>query len=369
MAKAVGVTTQELDKMLERGEVFAADALPNFGKELRNFARQNDALSKSLGGINFATGNLANTMREFREELFQAGLGQAIIDLFNQVSMSLQDLKPLGRALGRIVGGFVDILTFAIRAITAPLSLLGEGLDMITESVGKLNIIFAGLAGVGIVRVIMGIRSAIMTLVTGGTIAGLGTLTGAVGSFAAISKTAFGAAAVRAVTGMRVALTGLLATATKLVLPFVAIAGVADEILSLFREGDAKKVGVLTSFEGDDRTVGERIREARLTPEERAERAAVRATQPRSLVGYLEQIAEQQKASQQSQSMMSPVPRTEFISRGEGMQRLQQGTGTRAPETPRRSSFTIFAEMDGEMFEQRIKSVSQDQIDNTLFTD
>jgi tape measure domain-containing protein len=75
-ARAMGVTTQELGKMLEQGQVVAADFLPKFAQQLRS------ELSGSVGeaskNVNVAVNRMATGWELLKREVAQSGIGKAI---------------------------------------------------------------------------------------------------------------------------------------------------------------------------------------------------------------------------------------------------------------------------------------------------
>jgi tape measure domain-containing protein len=105
-AKSMGVTTQELNKMLERGEVLASDLLPKLTVELENtFGEQAQQNANNLGSnIDYATGQAT---------LFFAELGKTsgITDGLNSMASAMgsifNQLRKLNSESG-IVGGFFD---------------------------------------------------------------------------------------------------------------------------------------------------------------------------------------------------------------------------------------------------------------------
>jgi tape measure domain-containing protein len=72
-AKAMGVTTKELNKMLEQGQVISAEFLPKFAKELDN-AFGEGALAK-VNSMTAATGRLGTAWDRFLESLGNASGG------------------------------------------------------------------------------------------------------------------------------------------------------------------------------------------------------------------------------------------------------------------------------------------------------
>jgi tape measure domain-containing protein len=100
-AKAMGVSTVEMGKMLERGEVMATDFLPRFAATLRE---------KFAGGVAEASKSARADLNRFHTELFrlktdfaQSGFMDAVIAALNAVSTTLKDpgLTESARQLGK----------------------------------------------------------------------------------------------------------------------------------------------------------------------------------------------------------------------------------------------------------------------------
>ena len=130
MARGLGVTTAELDKMLERGEVMAEDALPALARELRiTFGPQ----------VGAAVNSLQASMTAFQTALFdlRAVVGDALAPAIQRVTATVSDWleanqeaarqigEDLGDALSNVVqlliwtAENVDLLKFALLALLA----------------------------------------------------------------------------------------------------------------------------------------------------------------------------------------------------------------------------------------------------------
>jgi tape measure domain-containing protein len=76
MAKALSVSTAELGKMMERGELVATDVLPKFGRELKaQFGPDAARNAKTTTG---AINELKNAWTSFKQELIDAGFVDAL---------------------------------------------------------------------------------------------------------------------------------------------------------------------------------------------------------------------------------------------------------------------------------------------------
>ena len=90
-ARALGVTTQELDGMLRRGEVLAEDLLPRLATEFRNLAASE--LDEAAGGAAASTARLENAVLELNAAIaasgyldFKAALAEGAADVIRFAS-------------------------------------------------------------------------------------------------------------------------------------------------------------------------------------------------------------------------------------------------------------------------------------------
>lgn len=97
-ARAMGVTTAELSKMVEQGEVVADDFLPRFARELR----------KSVsGGLEGATESpaasferLANAMHELKSSIAESGLIDTMAALADKTTLTVRAFIHFGKEVG-----------------------------------------------------------------------------------------------------------------------------------------------------------------------------------------------------------------------------------------------------------------------------
>lgn len=117
-ARAMGVTTAELGKMLEQGQVISSDFLPKFAAQIRkelagSVEEAANSTAASLGRIDSAWGDLKRTMAD--SGLGQAAAGQLNIltDAMNNASESIRRAKAEGAGFwGQFGAGAGSALKF-----------------------------------------------------------------------------------------------------------------------------------------------------------------------------------------------------------------------------------------------------------------
>lgn len=118
-ASAMGVTTEELNGMLERGEVLASDMLPKLADELKKLYSGPAAQAAELPAANFA--RLQNAILELQVAIGDAGFMQMLVTGAINLTEALNALVDSG-ALDGIVSGLILIgqaalIAFAGKAV------------------------------------------------------------------------------------------------------------------------------------------------------------------------------------------------------------------------------------------------------------
>ena len=115
MARGLEVSTEELNKMLERGEVLAERALPALAREInRTFGDQvNDASQGTQAQF-----NRLETAAFRLKAAFGEGLNPALVETAKQLSKTASEneklAKSLGEATGKALQGLIRVLSFAV---------------------------------------------------------------------------------------------------------------------------------------------------------------------------------------------------------------------------------------------------------------
>lgn len=112
MADGLGVTTAELIKMMEAGEVTEAALIP-FADELDK--RFGPGLAESLGSTSVALGRLGNAAFQALVKFGEAGFIESFTDFANTLTEVLQsaDFEAFAARASAALGGLVDLLGFA----------------------------------------------------------------------------------------------------------------------------------------------------------------------------------------------------------------------------------------------------------------
>lgn len=135
-AKAMGVTTAELNKMLERGEVLAGDLLPKITVELENaFGAKAIANADNLGSnIDYATGQATLFLAELGKS---SGVTEGLNSMASSMGEIFRWLRKLNTESG-IANGFFD------RMFTLPGASLkggkgGKGIETQEEFIARMQ--------------------------------------------------------------------------------------------------------------------------------------------------------------------------------------------------------------------------------------
>lgn len=97
-SRAMGVTTAELGKMLEKGQVLADDFLPKFAKELRNAVAP--GVEEAIGGSAAAFARMDNAMRDLKDSAATSGLIDFLADAAVKATALTIELGKLLEQMG-----------------------------------------------------------------------------------------------------------------------------------------------------------------------------------------------------------------------------------------------------------------------------
>ncbi|MCG5239522.1 tape measure protein [Azospirillum doebereinerae] len=145
-ARAMGVTTQELDAMLQKGAVMADDFLPKFAAELhRTFGGQ---AASNANGLSAAFNRLETAFSDIKRAVGEGGLAAAVGDVARQLTAVSKEANGAAGALGSSLGSAVRAAGDAARflyehAESVKTALVGlaaaKGAVLFTELAGAIT--------------------------------------------------------------------------------------------------------------------------------------------------------------------------------------------------------------------------------------
>ena len=139
-AQAMGVTTMELGKMLQNGEVLATELLPLLTIELKKFARTDGALEKAMKSNAAEMERMKNSFADMQAEMAKGGFLDAVTMLFRSLAKGMKALIPAFKVLGAVIG-----------AALLPIAAFFELLSTLNELFGQTGVAIQLLATVIIV--------------------------------------------------------------------------------------------------------------------------------------------------------------------------------------------------------------------------
>lgn len=150
-AKAMGVTTQQLDKLLEQGKITAEQFLPLFARELQNtFAGGLEKASQSLrANLNRMNNEFVRTKVFVGEQLTPVinQAAAAFVDLMKWIRANWSTVKQYAKVVGQIIGLFVTwkatavALTLATKGYIAVMGFAQTATVLLTKGFAGLNIV------------------------------------------------------------------------------------------------------------------------------------------------------------------------------------------------------------------------------------
>lgn len=194
-AKAMGVTTAELTKMMELGEVSAENVI-NIARQMGEQYKGIDEASQSMAA---AEARFNNASFQFKKAIADNGFADAYTKFITELTTLMQgdDGKRLAAGIGDAFTAIVDIL----RWVAQNIDLVVTGFKVLTGLAVVKWIVGVAIQAKNLLTILSGLRTALagtaVVTAAGSAIAGVGTAaTGAVGGLAAfrIALVALGAA-------------------------------------------------------------------------------------------------------------------------------------------------------------------------------
>lgn len=149
MAKSLGVTTAELQKMLKAGSISSADALPKFAAQLQK--EFGPGLNNAMKRAGYSLGTMQGELQRLMETVAESGFMQVLAEQFRNLTKAMQSDSAREAAV-KLGEGF---------AMMAEMG--GKSLLYIAENADKLGVIIKGVFAGIITRQLLSFGQAMVT--------------------------------------------------------------------------------------------------------------------------------------------------------------------------------------------------------------
>lgn len=132
-ARAMGVTTEKLNDMLEQGEVTAEDMLPKLAAELRKtFGPE---VQQAANGTQQSINRMNTALFEFKNQLADGGIIDGFTAMTSAIGTALQHFRPMVMATGAVIQENLESIRFAFETvITTAVHLWEKGFGNIASA-------------------------------------------------------------------------------------------------------------------------------------------------------------------------------------------------------------------------------------------
>lgn len=149
-ARGMGITTAELDKMLEQGQVIAEDFLPKFAAEIRKTF--SDGVPAALMTARAEMNRFNNSILEIERTIAASGFLDGVTQGYRTLTATLEDpavvdaARELGQTLGSAIATAAEGLAFLIENADLAVTAIG-GLVIARTVAGAVTLLNASIAG------------------------------------------------------------------------------------------------------------------------------------------------------------------------------------------------------------------------------
>lgn len=135
---ALGVTSQELFAMMERGELMAKDVLPKVGAEFARLARNGGALEAALKNLRTQENRMRLGFQEGADTIFNGGFEEGAADVFAAISEMFNNGESALRSFGNVFKLIFKAIAGVIRVITPVIDGLVFVLGGLSDTIMKI---------------------------------------------------------------------------------------------------------------------------------------------------------------------------------------------------------------------------------------
>lgn len=144
-AQALGVTTKQLYKEIEKGTIQSVDFAPEVIKYWRQYVRETGMLTQQLKSSRVAMQRFGTTFKENVLNAFDEGMEGGLGNFFNDMSRFLEDHAPLFKSLGVIFGNIFSAMSTVVLALGQATRMASRFLWAIVDSGDKANTVIGSL--------------------------------------------------------------------------------------------------------------------------------------------------------------------------------------------------------------------------------
>lgn len=125
-ARALGMSTEELSKQMELGNLYAADVLPKVTKELKKFADESNELTK--GSLPRMQSEFSAAIEKMQEWM---NLEKPLARFYGAMTTFIMENEDTWRGFGAVMGAVMDGISQALEIITPILKTFGIALNAV----------------------------------------------------------------------------------------------------------------------------------------------------------------------------------------------------------------------------------------------
>lgn len=109
-AAAMGVTTQELDNMMKKGEVLSDKVLPKVGNRMEQLAKENGALADAMKSPQVASGQLTYALEEARDAFWKNDFKRGYVEITQSLTQMLLTHREVFQDIGDMFGDLMSAI-------------------------------------------------------------------------------------------------------------------------------------------------------------------------------------------------------------------------------------------------------------------
>ena len=164
-AKALDLSSAELDKQMSLGKIISSETLPLVAKELRKAAMAAGAYDKALKGLVVTEGRMITESQRAGKKIFESGFSEGLAKLFDTISKVLKNSGPQLEKLGRVFGQVFKALAHALRLLEPIMKIFIDNFEiMFGVAALKTLAVFATAVNISLAKAFLPITLAVLAV-------------------------------------------------------------------------------------------------------------------------------------------------------------------------------------------------------------